>query len=530
MYKRSNEVFDIIFLDYLIGDSEEEHYHKAYGHEFLLELSTSPNASQFKRGPYGRFWILPISSFPFAFNDKLRQLNIDGSDERWYISSGGDPITTPALFKLNLYRLIMRQVSESYLHEAALSRQIARYDGITIHGQWCQALHSRLNAVDQSLKILEADRDAGSKFAETFELFLEAKKEYVLDFIQALKGWLKSFNYYQKGGQGQFYLDELKQIGKTYNLASICQQIETKAATFIKDSTLELSRLVPKDKAIVFKREYLYTLPKTFDKNSYNIVENIDLSSNALAAIPKIITNFKSLKSLNLSNNRDLIYIPAQELLDSTIELEVLNLEDTAIGKIIQAKQLIHTTKKLATKRLLESIADYNKRLGLKDMPDKPKDAKLVFISYAHADISWKDEMKKHLRALELQEMIKLWDDSNIMPSETWDARIKEQLVKADIVLFLISADFMASDYIQENEVKSLLEQEQNKNKLIPVYLRPCDLGGHPLSQLNGLPAAGYKNAILSAAYKSPDDGFIEVAQGLRKLVEQLNNPLSNKG
>jgi predicted GTPase len=69
-----------------------------------------------------------------------------------------------------------------------------------------------------------------------------------------------------------------------------------------------------------------------------------------------------------------------------------------------------------------------------------------IFIAYSHEDIALKNELKKFLRPLLREERISLWDDFDIEAGEEWDAKIKERLYGADVVLLLVSSDSLASD------------------------------------------------------------------------------------
>ena len=78
-----------------------------------------------------------------------------------------------------------------------------------------------------------------------------------------------------------------------------------------------------------------------------------------------------------------------------------------------------------------------------------------LFISYAHEDEEYKDQLVKHLSSLLRKGWLEEWNDRKIAPGEEWDASIKNALADAEMILFLISADFMASDYIYDEEIRS---------------------------------------------------------------------------
>lgn len=99
--------YDILLVDYLLNPWE-------YNSNFLKILleDNKKAVPEYRRGPTEKFWIFPITSYSFAFSDKLLQLGLDSYNELWYLSGGGDPISTPYLFRYNLLRFMQQQVLE----------------------------------------------------------------------------------------------------------------------------------------------------------------------------------------------------------------------------------------------------------------------------------------------------------------------------------------------------------------------------------------------------------------------------------
>ncbi len=179
-------MFDIILLDYLLGHQDKSKSSlREYGHEFLLELEhqlrqTSPQdgKKKIKRGPLGRYWIFPISSFPFAFGDKLRQLSIDTSSEYWHISNGGDPVNAPEQFRWNFYQFLLFQVSRWYMYPEALARMVRQFDSIDDLNLRCRVLKRRINFELVRYKSLIGDEEQKSAFATSMKVFLDAQLDY----------------------------------------------------------------------------------------------------------------------------------------------------------------------------------------------------------------------------------------------------------------------------------------------------------------------------------------------------------------
>lgn len=99
-----------------------------------------------------------------------------------------------------------------------------------------------------------------------------------------------------------------------------------------------------------------------------------------------------------------------------------------------------------------------------------------VFFSYSHKDEAYREKLETHLVILQRKGLIGTWSDRQIIPGQNWESIIEGQLDCADIVLFLVSADFIASDYCYGKEVMHAMErQERNEAKVIPVIVRSVD-------------------------------------------------------
>jgi tetratricopeptide (TPR) repeat protein len=108
-------------------------------------------------------------------------------------------------------------------------------------------------------------------------------------------------------------------------------------------------------------------------------------------------------------------------------------------------------------------------------MPVGKFDQAKVFVSYSHKDSDWLEKLGPHLRSLEKQWPLVVWHDRKIQPGEKWQSEIHEALQAANVAVLLISADFIASDFISDEELPALLKAAQEKGVvLLPVILSPC--------------------------------------------------------
>ncbi|WP_192881669.1 GUN4 domain-containing protein [Nostoc sp. CENA543] len=144
-----------------------------------------------------------------------------------------------------------------------------------------------------------------------------------------------------------------------------------------------------------------------------------------------------------------------------------------------------------------------------------------LFFSYSHKDESLRDELADHLATLKREGVISRWHDRKILPGQERDHQINDNLNTADIILLLVSSNFLASDYCWDVEVKRAIERHNaGEACVIPVILRPVDWKGTPFAKLQALP----KNAepIVSRNWHTTDEAFMDVAKGIRAAVEKL--------
>ena len=149
----------------------------------------------------------------------------------------------------------------------------------------------------------------------------------------------------------------------------------------------------------------------------------------------------------------------------------------------------------------------------------KPSEAVEVFFSYSHKDEELRDELANHLVMLKRQGIISAWHDREISAGTEWANAIDENLDTADLILLLISANFLASDYCFDLELKRAMERhELQEARVVPIILKSVDWSGAPFGKLQALP----KNAKPVTTWQNRDEAFLNVAQGIRRTVEEI--------
>lgn len=161
-----------------------------------------------------------------------------------------------------------------------------------------------------------------------------------------------------------------------------------------------------------------------------------------------------------------------------------------------------------------------------KDKADKPQEGTgekpKIFISYSHRDKEWMKQLVTHLRVLEKQGLLFVWEDTRIDGGDKWYPEIKAALNKASISILLISADFLTSDFILKEEVPHLLELgEHNGMLIIPILVRPCFWKAVPwLKEIQILPGEGK-----SVAVDFKDNWDVPFEQLSELVYRKINEP-----
>jgi len=134
------------------------------------------------------------------------------------------------------------------------------------------------------------------------------------------------------------------------------------------------------------------------------------------------------------------------------------------------------------------------------------------------------------LRPLERQELIEWWHDRQIVPGSEWNVTIDENLMNADIVLLLVTPDFMASDYVFEKEIDLALERnERGEARVIPIIVTPADWEWAPFGKLQALP----RDAKPITTWSDRNQAWLDVVKGIRKavqLLERFERPRGESG
>ena len=147
-----------------------------------------------------------------------------------------------------------------------------------------------------------------------------------------------------------------------------------------------------------------------------------------------------------------------------------------------------------------------------------------IFFSYSRKDAALMQELEDHLEPLKLSGLINSWHDGCIEPGEEWESKIKDNLETAQIILLLISIDFIKSSYCYDVELRKAIDRHKARDAyVIPVILRSClwtqvPVGNMYLGDLQALP----KDAKPISQWTDRDEAYTNIAEELYEKIQKL--------
>lgn len=279
---------------------------------------------------------------------------------------------------------------------------------------------------------------------------------------------------------------------------------------------------------------------------TYTNLTKLILSNNRIKVIPKEILKLKKLKVLDLANNEISVLQGAvfklsklqtlnlygnqikkfpKQVMDSSIQKLIVSknpIEEGELERLKEKCEVVFTLKSQETSAKattvtpeISTMSDVEEEITVTKEEKKMLKKHSIFISYSHKDVEWLERVTTHLKPLGRYYGIDEWDDRRLRTSDKWKVEISKALNNATIAILLFSPNFMASDFIINNELQPLLENADKKGvKIMPVMVRPC---------------ATLEESGLSD-YQAPNDPkltLIEMKEGeidrtLSKLVEDI--------
>ncbi|MFP0195843.1 TIR domain-containing protein [Pseudomonas sp. PHC1] len=142
-----------------------------------------------------------------------------------------------------------------------------------------------------------------------------------------------------------------------------------------------------------------------------------------------------------------------------------------------------------------------------------------VFVSYSHEDESYRNDLVKYFSNMVRNKEISTWTDRDISASQKWREEIDNNLNGTQVIIFLVSPDFINSDYCVDVEMARALEMHrENQALIVPIYIRATDVKHSPLAEIHSLPTD--RRPIKS--WDDKDRAWLDVIEGLRKTIATL--------
>jgi hypothetical protein len=261
------------------------------------------------------------------------------------------------------------------------------------------------------------------------------------------------------------------------------------------------------------------------------------LSHNQLTNLPAELSQLTNLEQLSLSENPQL-FIPPREVVRRGIPAILAYLRTLPrTVECFEAKQSLAGERDItfpgSTKALSSAENDGNQRSLSGNVPtDEISREKSnlntketvpikVFYCYAHEDKALRDRIDKHLGVLKRLGYVVGWYDREIQAGTEWEREIEENLSTANLILLLVSADFIASDYCYGVEMTKALELHRaGQARVLPILLRSVDWQDAPFATLQMLPT-GAKPIM---QWMDQDEALEDVAKGIRNVVSSLRS------
>ncbi|HEX8922104.1 MAG TPA: toll/interleukin-1 receptor domain-containing protein, partial [Pyrinomonadaceae bacterium] len=137
-----------------------------------------------------------------------------------------------------------------------------------------------------------------------------------------------------------------------------------------------------------------------------------------------------------------------------------------------------------------------------------------IFISYSHKDETFKDELVTMLAGLQRRGIVDAWQDRRIEAGDEWNTSIQDAMNDCDLALLMVSPDYLASRFIQEEEQPKLLQRRQEMRlRVVPIVVRPCPWRSEPvLKELQALPRDGKAVITFSKDNGERDQVWADIA------------------
>lgn len=152
----------------------------------------------------------------------------------------------------------------------------------------------------------------------------------------------------------------------------------------------------------------------------------------------------------------------------------------------------------------------------------EPRRPITIFIAYAYKDRRFLDKIEQILKTLMMQNWNIAWITGEVAINMEWENRSEDYLNRVDLILLLVSPDFIATKFCYSDKLKRAIKRHKRDAYFAPIILRTCAWDGTPFAKLTPLPLDG------QPVYKWPhqDEAMHNIAEGIRYALQYLHNRL----
>ncbi len=162
-------------------------------------------------------------------------------------------------------------------------------------------------------------------------------------------------------------------------------------------------------------------------------------------------------------------------------------------------------------KEKLYQLTDFREFIDIKFAMKK------IFISYSKSDTAHLQALEAHLSVFKRNGLISTWNCRKLVAGEKWDGKIQQELEDADIILFLVSSDFLATDYIWDVEIKRAVERDLEETaKVVPIIVRACVWEDSPLGIYNSP-----EKAMVVSQASNIDEAWTKIVRALEVIIKK---------
>lgn len=148
-------------------------------------------------------------------------------------------------------------------------------------------------------------------------------------------------------------------------------------------------------------------------------------------------------------------------------------------------------------------------------------DRTIAFICYCHRDLKYLNRLHVHLAFYERHGQMEIWDDKRILPGALWREEISKALLCTKVAILLVSADFLASNFIAENELPPLLAAAKSDGAIIlPVILGPCRFSDSELSRFQAFNDPS--KPLSSMNFNAKEEVWDRVAEAVKDVMNYI--------